>query len=123
MIQFIATFSNPETVVILPNPEFGNTNSLMSSVIAKQAIDGTLYAYKKTKEHQKLEWTIIMTPLKAEELKAAIDYYMGQYIKIVDMDNKVWRVLLANDVFKFTSKLADKWVETQLEFQGVRVNG
>jgi hypothetical protein len=121
MIQFVAPFAAPTTVVALPNPEFSNTQGLMSSVSVKQALDGTVYAYKKTKEHEKLEWRFLLTPAKAEELKAAIDYYIGEYIRLVDANGVVWKVLLANDAFGFTSLPKDNWVEIQLQFQGVQI--
>jgi hypothetical protein len=123
MIQFVAPFAAPTSIVILPNYEFTNTQSLTSSVRVKQTIDNTMYVYKKTKDHQKLQWSFVLTPAKAEELKAAVDFYVGEFIKLVDFDGTVWRVLLSNESFSFVSRTADNWVEVQLEFQGVQVNG
>jgi len=121
VIQFAAPFASPETVVVLPDPEFNNSQALTSSVSVKQTLDGTLYVYKKTKDHEKLQWTFLLTPAKAEELKAAVDYYIGQYIKLTDYTGIVWRALLSNESFGFTSKPKDNWVEIEIEFQGVRV--
>lgn len=121
MIQMIAPFANPTTVVVLPNPEFNNTQGLTSTVKARQAIDGTMYVYKKTKDHERLSWSFLLTPAKAEEVKAAIDYYVGDYIRFVDSENLHWKVLLTNETFSFISQVRDNWIEVQLEFEGVRV--
>ncbi len=121
MIQFVAPYDAPTSVVALPNMEFNNSNALTSSVKVKQTIDGTIYAYKKTKQHEKLDWTFLLTPAKGEELKAAIDYYIGQYVKLIDPQAVVWRVLLSNETFSFVSRPRDNWIEVQLQFQGVRV--
>lgn len=123
MIQLMMTYSNPETVVILPNPDFDNTDALTSTVNIMQTYDGSIYVYKKTRDYEKLQWTFSLTPNKTEELKAAIDHYIGNYIKIIGMQGEVWQVLLSNDTFTFTTKTRDNWTEVQLEFEGVRVNG
>lgn len=123
MIELHGPYENTTTVTILPNPEFDNARSLTSSVDVKRAMDGTRYTYVKAKVHEKLEFTFQLTPSKSEELKAFIEEYIGQAIRVVDHDGKVWRVNLTNDEFSYQPRMRDNWVEVSLELKGVLVNG
>lgn len=122
MIQLVAPYASAESVVTLPNPEFDNSDALTSSLNVIQTNDGTLFVYKKTKAHQNLDYPLSLTPAKAEELKAFLDFYVGQYIRVTDVTGGVWRVLLSNESFEFETSSADNWTKVHLSFQGVRVN-
>lgn len=123
MITIHAPYANTTTVSYLPDPEFDNTRALTSSVASKRALDGTRYTYVKSKPHKKLQFTFRMTTEKNEEFKALLDAYAGQEIRLIDHHGQAWRVRVTSDELKYETQTRDNWVQSDLECQGVLVNG
>ena len=66
-------------------------------------MDGTRYSYVKQKGYKKLKWTFKITRNKALELRAFIQFYFANQIKIVDHNDRVWIINLLNNPFEFTT--------------------
>lgn len=73
MFRLVAPANHPETTVILPSPQFGDTDRLRSSLIVRRAIDGSIYTFVQKKQKAKSYlWDFNVTLHKALEI---IEFY------------------------------------------------
>ncbi len=117
-----------QTTSLLPNPVFGDSESLRVSMVTKRAMDGTLYTYVKRKGGRKLQWTFNLTRNKGLEVRAFIQAYFASVIKVTDHTGRMWVGKLVNNPFELdTPRRAGPAIspmprgETQiitLEFEG-----
>ena len=129
MFQFAAPYPGIQTVSLLPNPTFSDTEALTASVSAQRATDGTLYTYVKTKSgRRKLSWNFQLTRLKGLELRAFLLSYFASKVKITDHNGRIWVGNFTNNPFEFDAQsraapaMSDVRGETQsitIEFEGV----
>lgn len=112
------------STTLLPSPDWGDSKALKGTVTYMRAIDGTLYTYVKQKGNKKkLQWTFELSRNKALELRAFLEAYFGEMIKITDHNNDVWIGYLVNNPFEFSTKsAAQRWpgeeaMGVQLEFE------
>lgn len=102
MFQLQAPYPALQTTSLLPNPEFGDGESVTDSVIPKRAIDGTLRTYIRRKaERRKMTWTFRLHRNKGLELRAFIQSYFASKIRITDHNNRVWVGNFTTDPFEF----------------------
>jgi hypothetical protein len=105
MFEFAAPHPGIQTVSLLPNPSFSDTESLTASVSPQRATDGTLYTYVKTKGgRRKLTWAFQLTRLKALELRAFLLSYFASKIKITDHNGRIWVGNFTNNPFEIEAQ-------------------
>lgn len=94
-----------QTTIILPNPRFGDSESLRVEVIIKRAINGTRYTYIKRKgtNSRKLQWTFKVTRNKSLELKAFIQSYFASTIVVTDHNDRKWIGNFTNNPFELST--------------------
>jgi hypothetical protein len=128
MFEFAAPHPGIQTISLLPNPQFSDTEALTASVSTQRATDGTLYTYVKTKGgRRKLSWTFRLLRPKALELRAFLLSYFASKVRVTDHNNRVWVGNFTNNPFEFTADsggpmLGDLRGELQsitIEFEGV----
>ncbi len=130
MFQLSAPYPLLQTVTLLPNPRFSDSEALMVSVARKTAVDGTRYTYVKRKDQRrKLIWAFTMTRNKALELRAFVYSYYASKVKVIDHNDRVWVGNLMNNPFEFdtTGRAAPaiaplsrgENVNIEIEFEGV----
>ena len=125
MLEITAPWPESECRIYLPNPAYGDSESLTSEVNSKRAIDGTLYTYVKTKgQRRKLLFSFTMTRLKAIELSRFLNMYISKQLKIVDHLNRSWVGYITSNPVEFnTAKRGavgggGELVNTEIEFEG-----
>jgi hypothetical protein len=101
MFTLQAPHPSLQTTTILPNPKFGDSESLRAEVKVKRAMDGTRYTYIKRKGGRKLLWTFKVTRNKGLELRAFIQSYFASTVVITDHNDRVWIGKLTNNPFEF----------------------
>lgn len=101
MFQFQAPWPGLQTTTVLPNPRFGDQESLRAEVNAKRAVDGTRRTYVKRKGGRKLQWTFQLTRNKALELRAFITSYFASKIRVTDHAGRIWVGNFMNNPFEF----------------------
>jgi hypothetical protein len=101
MFTLQAPHPSLQTTTILPNPGFGDGESLRAEVNMKRAMDGTRYTYIKRKGGRKLQWTFRLTRNKGLELRAFIQSYFASTVVITDHNNRKWIGELINNPFEF----------------------
>ncbi len=130
--MFVLQAPHPTLIAttLLPNPQFGDAERLTDEVQVKRAMDGTTYAYVKTKNNRRnLRWTFRLTRNKALELRAFIQVYYAAKIRATDHNERIWIGNFVNNPFEFdTPSRASPAIapmprgETQeitIEFEGV----
>lgn len=91
MIELAAPYPKIQTISLLPNPDFSDTEALTSSVSAKYATDGTLRTYVKTKGgRRKMTWTFRLFRPKALELRAFYLSYHSSKVRVIDHNDRTW---------------------------------
>jgi hypothetical protein len=128
MIEITAPWPATDCRIYLPNPKFGDSESLAIEMNPKRAMDGTLYTYIKTKGlRRKLIMSFTMTRLKSIELNRFLLMYISQQIKIVDHLSRSWIGYITSNPVEFnTSKRGNpgggnELVDVELEFEGILV--
>lgn len=82
-----APYPAVKTTLLIPSPRMGNGKNLQATVQTLRMVDGTLYTYKKSKRGRKVHrWEFIVSSDKALEIKAFMDSYQGNLMKVVDHD-------------------------------------
>ncbi len=128
MLEITAPWPESVCRVYLPNPSFGDSESLTAEVIPKRAMDGTLYTYVKTKgQRRKVLFSFTMTRLKAIEFSRFLNMYISKQIKIVDHLNRSWIGYITSNPVEFnTAKRGavgggGELVNAEIEFEGTLI--
>lgn len=132
MITLQAPYPALECTTLLPNPDFGDSENSTNSVDLKRAMDGTVYTYvRRTGNRQRLLFSFRLTRNKALELRAFIQAYYAQRIKMTDHEGREWLGNLVNNPFEFdTPQRAapaiapmprGEYQAITLEFEGVEI--
>lgn len=122
-----APYYAPLTLTVLPNPEWGNIESLAVDINHRIAMDGTNYTYVKSGSDKRLtlEWNS-MTRYKQIELYYFLLNYSNEYIRLTDWSDNVWRVRLLTAPAEMTiDRRGDPVYEistVRLEFRGAKVS-
>jgi hypothetical protein len=104
MFSFAAPYPVLQTTTLVPNPQFGDQESLLDTVVRKLAVDGTRYTYVKRRNgRRKLKWTFWLSRNKALEVRAFIYAYFASTIKVTDHNERVWVGNFINNPFEFTT--------------------
>lgn len=83
MFYIQAPFPRLQTTILLPSPDWGDTDGLTSTFNTMRTMNNTLYTYIKSKDgRRKLKWTFTLTRHKAMELAAFFKAYYYSCIKI-----------------------------------------
>lgn len=115
-----------QSVTLLPNPDFGDSEGHNVEVNYLEAASGRPYAYKKTTGYRNLEYT--WTNLgrgKIEELVEFFKLYIGEEIIVEDQHGVSFRCVLNEDPVSFSTDrrsapLSESGTIT-LRFSGVKL--
>lgn len=110
-----------QTVTYLPNPEFGDSEAILSQVNKQRAIDGSLYTYVKSTTRRKLLFQFNLTRGKAMELYYFFQSYYATQITLTDHNNVTWIGHFTSNPFDFVGAGRDEQQQIQFEFEGTPV--
>ena len=117
MIRLAAPYPTVQTVTLLPNPEFSDSEGLTATVLQHRSMIGNLYTYVKAKNNKKrLLFRFQLNRLKALELRAFIQSYYKSKIRVIDHNNINWVVNLINNPFEFETIIDEQQI-ISLEFE------
>lgn len=127
-VELAAPYPAIQTVTRLPNPQFGDGESLTNEVATKRAMDGTLYTYVKSKAgRRRITLPIQISRMKGLELRAFIRSYYATPIRLTDHLGQVWVGHLVNNPFEFSTTKRSlhspggEMQNIQIELEGVSV--
>jgi hypothetical protein len=128
MLEITAPWPESDCRVYLPNPKFGDSESLAIDMSPKRAMDGTLYTYVKTKGlRRKIVMSFTMTRLKSIELNRFLLMYISRQMKIVDHLSRAWVGYITSNPVEFSTSRrgyfggGDELVDVELEFEGTLI--
>jgi len=117
----------PTGATTLPNPEFGDTETPMSEVQWVWAMDGTRYSTVTSSDYFIILYKLLLTKLKAWELREFFRNYHSNIIRIIDHNNIPWQALLLNNPVEYTAvgraktNCNTEYIEVNLEFKAKRL--
>jgi hypothetical protein len=119
MFYLSAPYPLLQTTSVLPNPQFGDAESLRVTVTRKLTMNGVRRTYIKRHDgRRRLQWTFRLTRAKALEVRAFIYSYSAFTVRVTDHNGRIWLGNFVSNPFEFDTPT--KGVQTiQLEFEGV----
>lgn len=122
MIRLAAPYNQAQRAIVLPSPEFSDSQSSMIELKRQMGLDGTTYTYVRNKNRRKLKFNLQLPILKAKELQDFLILYSAHYMRLRTHDDEVWKVQLTNEPLDFETVIGGDYYKVELEFQGVRVH-
>jgi len=127
VIRVSAPYPTLETVTLLPNPEFGDSEALRDTVQMRRAMDGTTYSYvRRTGGRHQLQYDFNLSRMKALELIAFVRSYQASKIQLTDHRDQVWvgnitvNPMEPETVLRSQTSPGRERVSVRLEFEGVK---
>lgn len=115
-----------DLTIILPCPEFGDSESGMGEQKIIVSKTGIRRIYKQSSNKYRLKYDFVVTSKKAYELKNFVMNYNNREFKMTNWKGEVWLVKFTTNPFTFTE--AGFWGSScnkftiPLEFEGTRLN-
>ncbi len=126
MIALRAPHPTHQTLMLLPNPQFGDGEAPRDTVQLRRAMDGTVYTYvRRTGGRRELNLEFLITRMKALELIEFIRSYQSWPIQLTDHLAQVWVGNITSDIvdMEMTARAPDKpgreMVTVRIQFEGV----
>lgn len=117
----------PTLTIVLPCPQFNDSEGGNGKLTVKRAMDGTRRIYRRDSPTSKLKYDFVMDRKKAIELRSFVLTQNSTPLKLTNHKGELWMVLLTNSPFTFTevafwdSSWGNKSTVT-LELEGTRLN-
>jgi hypothetical protein len=120
----LVIFSVPGQAIVMPCPEFGDTESITGTIDVKRTMSGGTRVYKKQSQLNKLKYTFSLWTNKYLEFR---QYFINHSAKIMTMSNwkgELWYGYITNNPIEFDVESryqpkGEKYSLT-LEFEGVK---
>lgn len=124
----LVILQNGTLSIVLPCPEFGDSEGGMGSVNIKRSMAGGRRVYMKDTPTSKLNYQFVLDRKKAIELRNFILNSNTSFIRMQNWKGELWAVQMTNSPFTFGEDAA--WLDSMggnrssitLEFEGVRLN-
>jgi hypothetical protein len=110
----------------LPNPKFDDSVAGRTKVDIKYSMNGTKRSFVQSNDRGKLQFTFLLSRMKALELRAFVQAYYRAQLRITTHRGEVWHVYFAANPFEFTSDAkaggwpGDESTSVTLVFEGTR---
>ena len=121
MVYLQVPFDLIQTTIMLPNPKLGDTTNNQIDMQARNSMNGTLYTYVKTSDRIKKVWDFRLTREKSIELETFLDYYNQLEFRVVDWNDKEYRMWLTNYPVSFERQFMNNETNVRLEFEGTEL--
>ena len=118
MFTLSAPYPKCETTTLLPNPQFGGAESVVSTVTTRRSVTGVLSTYVKKKGRRQLQWPFLLERQKMLELEAFIKAYFASQIKVIDHNGIAWVGYFVDNPFEYSTQFFGEMGTIQLTFEG-----
>lgn len=117
----------PGGVLVMPAPEFGDSENWTAKTNIKRTMSGARYIYKRENSSNRLSYTFVVDRLKALEARRFLLQFNSTAMRMTNFKGEIWVVVLTNSPFDLTeegfrSTLYGNRCRMTLEFEGVRIN-
>lgn len=116
----------PEQTVILPCPQFGDSEAYQGQVNVKRTMTGDTFTYVRKGRVEKLQYTFHVGTHKAYEMQKYLLSHAAKLHTVYNWKGEVWKVYITNNPVEFVA--AERWQnkgerhEFTLELEGVKVS-
>lgn len=104
MILFYYPYPNLNNLIILPNPELGNTEKLLGESLLKESLNGEIFTYIKRAKSEEYEFDLtfrMVTRDKMNEVMSWVRGYTGYFIRYHDWKDNIYKVQLVPNKIDF----------------------
>jgi len=120
-------YQSATRAIVLPNPEYSDSEGNVAAVSIKRTITGQTYSYVKKSANRKLKYKFTINQRKAYELRRFLLDFLGDRINMTNWKGEMWTGFLLTDPAEIISTSRGgicngDMYEVELEYQGVRVN-
>ncbi len=111
-------------VVVLPCPQFGDSQAYMGSIDLKRTMTGDTFTYVRKSRLEKLQYSFHVGSRKAYEMKQFLLNHSHELMTMMNWKGETWLVMITNNPVEFVN--TGRWqnkgerVEFTLEFEGVK---
>lgn len=115
-----------EQIVVLPVPQFNDSQNYSGTLNLKRTMTGDTYTYVRRSRLNALKYTFWIGRQKSFELQSFLVNYSDHVMTLQNWKGELWNVLITNSPFEFTAKERyqpqGERIEITLEFEGLKVN-
>ena len=131
--RIAAPFPNLVTNIVLPNPQFGDSEATTGELNIIRSVNGKRRTYVKSKGgRRKLNWSFRLTRNKSLELLEFMRSYHGDTIFIEDHNGRLWQGNIVTNPFEMSGAsrgapelqdwpVGETWT-SEFEFEGFRID-
>jgi hypothetical protein len=113
--------------IVLPCPQFGDTEANVGQISLKRTMTGETYAYSKGSNLRKLSYRFLIERNKTYELLNFLKRYMSELITMINWKGETWLTFITNNPISLITKglwrNCGEYVEVELQFEGTKISG
>ncbi len=107
--------------VMLPSPHLGDDFNPEIEVAIMNSMNGTVFSTIKTSERVHLNWEFLLSRQKSIELREFVDAYLNYDLKLIDWEDRVYKVKIVNLPIDFTNTRRNGDVMVAVQFEGTQL--
>lgn len=117
----MAPHSLVQTTMLLPSPEFGDSDNIVAAINLKRSMNGKKRTYINTVPDEHLIYEFNLTRGKTLEVIEFIKIYYPHYVRIINHKSETWVAKIMNDPFDFTTFRYLEDATFRLELRGTEL--
>lgn len=107
--------------IMLPSPRLDDEFNPEIEVILMNSMDGTVYSAIKTSDRVHLNWEFLLSRDKAVEVREFVDAYLNHDLRLIDWEDRVYKVKIVNLPLDFTNTRRNGDVMVAVQFEGTQL--
>lgn len=112
-----------QTTILLPSPEFGDSDNIVAAINLKRSMNGKKRTYINTTPEEQLVYEFVLTREKTLEVLAFIDVYYTYNIRIINHKGETYVCKIMNDPIDISIFRYGEEANFRLELRGRELNG
>lgn len=104
MFRLEAPYNATAQITVLPNPDLDDEESYDIATLVRKSMNGKIYSYNSrpssTEKRLIFSWTNIARG-KIVEVIEFIEIYSGKFIRVIDHNGKIWKMILETNPTTF----------------------
>lgn len=121
MIMFQAPYATPQTSITLPNPQLGDDDAQDIVLSVKRALSGVKYTHIKRNDQRVLNFQLLLTRAKAQEIQLFVEYYYGEEMRLFDWRDRIWKGIWEAPEFVLVPSAINEFTVVDVSFRGKQI--
>lgn len=118
-------FECGDRLIVLPCPEFNDTEKLLHSMVIKRSMTNKIYSYVRKNDLEQLSYSFILGRGIAFDFEDFIEHSIEKVITLRNWKGELWKGHITTNPVEFIPKSRyeneGERVEVAIEFQGIRL--